>query len=167
VLLALPALAPTLALRSSYAGITYYGIHAFRWLDAEGHVTNVRYVLGPAAPAAKLSAKAAKQGGPDYLQHELRDRLATGPARFTLSLIIGEVGDPTDDPSAAWPASRRRVSAGQLTLEAIDGERDTGDDVLVFDPTRVVDGIECSDDPVLKFRGAAYTESVARRMRSS
>jgi catalase len=38
--------------------------------------------------------------------------------------------------------------------------------VLVFDPTRVVDGIELSDDPVLRFRPAAYDVSVARRTTS-
>ena len=35
--------------------------------------------------------------------------------------------------------------------------------MLVFDPTRVTDGIELSDDPVLRFRPGAYSESVARR----
>jgi catalase len=33
----------------------------------------------------------------------------------------------------------------------------------VFDPTRVTDGIECSADPVLRYRPVAYSESVARR----
>ncbi len=33
----------------------------------------------------------------------------------------------------------------------------------VFDPTRVVDGIELSDDPILRYRPGAYSESVSRR----
>jgi catalase len=33
----------------------------------------------------------------------------------------------------------------------------------VFDPTRVVDGIELSNDPVLRFRSPAYSVSVGRR----
>jgi catalase len=33
----------------------------------------------------------------------------------------------------------------------------------VFDPTRVVDGIELPDDPVLHFRRSAYSESIVRR----
>jgi catalase len=41
---------------------------------------------------------------------------------------------------------------------------EAGEVMLVFDPTRVVEGIECSDDPVLRFRHSAYSESVARRM---
>ncbi len=33
---------------------------------------------------------------------------------------------------------------------------------MVFDPTRVVDGIELSDDPILRYRPAAYSESINR-----
>jgi catalase len=70
-----------------------------------------------------------------------------------------------DDPWAVWPAERRRITAGTLEVTGLDTEREKGDDVLVFDPTRVVDGIELSDDPVLRFRSDAYRESVARRTR--
>ena len=42
-------------------------------------------------------------------------------------------------------------------------EREQGDDILVFDPTRVTDGIELSDDQILRFRPRAYSVSVARR----
>ena len=58
------------------------------------------------------------------------------------------------------------MTAGTLEITGLETERETGGDVLVFDPTRVTDGIECSDDPVLRFRHLAYTESVARRMES-
>jgi catalase len=50
-----------------------------------------------------------------------------------------------------------------LELTGRETGRETGGDVLVFDPTRVTDGIECSDDPVLLFRPKAYAESVAQR----
>ena len=164
ILKKLPALAPTLAPRASYAGITYYGIHAFKWIDGDGTARYVRYVLEPEAEAAKLGPRQAKRLGPDYLQTELAERFSRGPVTFRLVLTIAEPGDPTDDPATVWPAERRRVHAGTLQIEMIDGTRDTGDDVLVFDPTRVIDGIELSNDPVLRFRGAAYTESVKRRM---
>lgn len=36
--------------------------------------------------------------------------------------------------------------------------------MLIFDPTRVADGIELSADPILQFRSRAYSASVARRM---
>ncbi len=161
----LPVLAPTLLPRTSYAGITYYGIHAFRWIDDTGSERYVRYTLLPEFTAAKLSPRAAKRRDPDYLQQDLRDRFSAGPVRFTLELQIAGPGDPVDDPSAAWPKGGRRVNAGRLEITGLDTERETGDDVLVFDPSRVIDGIELSDDPVLRFRGPAYSESIARRMR--
>ena len=42
-------------------------------------------------------------------------------------------------------------------------ERETGADVMVMDPTRVTDGIELSDDPILHVRSHAYSVSVERR----
>ena len=68
---------------------------------------------------------------------------------------------------APWPKLRREVEVGSYEITGLETERETGGDVLVFDPTRVIDGIELSEDPVLHFRGAAYTESVRRRMASS
>jgi catalase len=93
--------------------------------------------------------------------------LAAGPILFSLEVQIAGPGDPTDDPSAAWPKGRRRVTVGALRVTGLDTEREHGDDVLVFDPSRVTDGIECSDDPVLRFRPAAYSESVKRRTETS
>ncbi len=58
------------------------------------------------------------------------------------------------------------MTAGTLEVTGLETERETGGDVLVFDPTRVTDGIECSDDPVLRFRSDAYRESVTRRTAS-
>ena len=103
---------------------------------------------------------AARRRGRDYLQRDIRERL---PVRFMLSLQVAEPGDAMDDPTAVWPAERRRVNAGTLEITALETERETNGDVLVFDPSRVVDGIECSDDPLLRFRPSAYSESVAKR----
>ena len=58
------------------------------------------------------------------------------------------------------------MAAGTLELTGLDTERETGGDVLVFDPSRVVDGIELSDDPVLRFRPEAYSGSVEHRTSS-
>jgi catalase len=52
---------------------------------------------------------------------------------------------------------------GRLEVTGVAHDREQGDDVLVFDPTRVTDGIELSDDPILRFRTRAYAESVLRR----
>jgi catalase len=161
---AIPAAVPTLRPPASYATVPYHGIHAFRWLDARGGARHVRYRVVPESPVKWLSPLAARKAGPDYLQSELRDRLDGGPVSFSLGVQIAIPGDPVDDPSATWPKTRRCVRVGEFTITGLETERETGGDVLVFDPTRVIDGIELSDDPVLRFRHDAYSESVARRM---
>jgi catalase len=159
---AIPAAAPSLRPPASYAVIPYFGIHAFEWTDAEGGSRFVRYRLDPEAAPEKIAPWAARRRGADYLQEDLRSRF---PVRFKLSVQIAIPGDPIDDPSAAWPAARRSVHVGSYEITGLETERETGGDVLVFDPTRVIDGIELSGDPVLRFRHDAYSESVARRMR--
>lgn len=159
----LPKVAPSLVPPASYATIPYHGLHAFKWTDAEGGERFVRTVLRPAATVSRLKPWEARRRGPDYLQTELRQRLAAGPVLFSVEVQIADPGDPTDDPSAAWPRSRRRVTVGALHIDGLDTERERDGDVLVFDPSRVTDGIECSADPVLNFRPGAYSESVRRR----
>jgi catalase len=80
-----------------------------------------------------------------------------------LSVQIAEDGDAVDDPSIPWPDERPWVTIGRLEITGLAHDREQGDDVLVFDPTRVTDGIELSDDPILRFRTQAYAESVLRR----
>jgi catalase len=158
----LPRAAPTLRPPASYGVISYYGIHAFNWTDADGGSRFVRYRLDPEAERETIAPWAARRRGADYLQEDLRARF---PVRFKLSVQIAIPGDPIDDPSAAWPAARRTVRVGTYEITGLETERETGGDILVFDPTRVIAGIELSDDPVLRFRHDAYSESVARRMR--
>ena len=162
-LVRLPPNLPALRPPQSYATCRYYAIHAFRFLDAGGGSNYVRYTFLPAAGDHRLGPREAKRRGAEYLQQEIRERVAREPVRFDLELQIAQPGDNVDDPASAWPSSRRRVSAGTLELTALETERETGGDVLVFDPSRVTDGIECSEDPVLRFRPAAYSDSVAKR----
>jgi catalase len=159
----LPVVAPTLLAPKSYASIPYFGLHAFKWIAASGAEQYVRYTLRPAAEEGRLAPWQARRHGADYLQEEIRARVASGPVRFTLEVQIASPGDPVVDPSAAWPKQRRRQAVGSLEILGLETEREQGDDVLVFDPSRVTDGIECSEDPVLRFRPAAYSESVKRR----
>ena len=158
-----PALAPSLRPPPSYAATVYYGQHAFKWIDSGGGERFVRYAWLPEASEPKISAKDARARGRDYLRQDLERRIDSDSIRFTLEVQVASDGDPLTDPSAAWPKSRQKVRVGVLELTDRETGRETGGDVLVFDPTRVTDGIECSDDPVLSFRPKAYAESVAQR----
>jgi catalase len=163
---ALPTLQAFLAagLPASYATRVYNSIHSFRWIDADGKSRYVRYRWEPEAGEETLSAEDAKARGRDYLQDEI---VARGESAFRLLVVIADETDSVDDPTVPWPDERERVEVGRLVLDGPDTEREQGDDVLVFDPTRVIDGIELSDDPILRFRSDAYRESVGRRITSA
>jgi catalase len=147
----------------SYLRCAYNSLHAYRFVDAGGGSRFVRYRWEPDAGVANLEHDDATARGPDYLQEDLAERLGREPAGFTVLAQIAEDGDPVDDPTVVWPDDRRKVALGRLEITGLAHDREQGDDVLVFDPTRVTDGIECTDDPILRFRSDAYAESVLRR----
>lgn len=148
---------------ASYAQVTFHAIHAFRWVNADRAGRFVRYRWEPEAGVATLPDEEAAALGDDYLQREILERLEAGPVAFGLVLQLGEEDDPTDDSTQAWPDERETVRVGRLEITGVETEREQGDDILVFDPMRVTDGIEPSDDPILHFRSDAYAESVLRR----
>jgi catalase len=165
---ALPALREAVRTKAagspfSYAELAYYAIHAFGWLDADGDRTWVRYQLVPLA--ARDDRPEGVFDGRRRLSDEMAARLAVGPVRFDVFVKRAGRGDDPHDPMSVW-SRVDAVTAGRLEINAPvqDPERDGGP--VVFDPTRVTDGIELSDDPILWYRAAAYSESVPRRTAS-
>lgn len=81
------------------------------------------------------------------------------------------------DPTRVWTDDdARRIVLGRITLDKVadanalttdaDGKPGwTADkfDRMVFDPTRLTDGLYPSDDPLLRARGGIYAESLIRR----
>ena len=144
----------------SYATVLYNSIHAFKWTAADGTERWVRYRFEPEAGERTLSEDEARARGRDYLQEEIVSRDETA---FRLVVVIAAEDDDVNDPTVAWPEDRERVEVGRLELTGPDTERERGDDILVFDPIRVTEGIELSDDKILRFRPRAYAASVTRR----
>jgi catalase len=159
---ALQLILPSLVPPVSYATVAYNSLHAFKLVNGAGEGRFARYRWEPEAGEHRLGEGDEERDG-DYLQHEIRERLATKPVRFQLVAVLAERGDPLDDPTKPWPAERERVELGLLELTGLDTTRERGDDVLVFDPTRVTDGIELPNDPILLARSHAYSSSVERR----
>jgi catalase len=147
----------------SYARCEYNGIHAFRYVNEAGDGRFIRYRWEPEAGVATITPEDAKERGRDYLQEEIRARVTAGGAAFRLVVTLAELGDAVDDPTEAWPPERESVAVGRLELTGPETARERDGDVLVFDPTRVVDGIELTEDPILRFRHRAYAVSVERR----
>ena len=156
----LPATNRMLARRASFAARRYYPFHAFRFVDADDVGRFVRYRWLPTVDEPDLSRDEVKRRGPNYLFDDLAERLEAGPVRMLLEAQIAAAGDNPDDPSSEWPEDRERVELGTLEVTRFDP---VADDSIVFDPMRLVDGIEPSGDPVLHYRPPAYTVSHERR----
>lgn len=157
---ALPEANKVLNRRASFAARSFFPFHAFKWIDADGGERYVRYAWLPTVEEPDISKAEARRRGEDYLFEELAARLDRAPVRFDLEIQIAEDGDDVDDPSSVWPDQRRRLVVGTLEVTAID---DGADDAIIFDPMRLVDGIEASGDPVLAYRPGVYDLSYARR----
>ncbi|MCL8298339.1 catalase family peroxidase [Pseudomonas mosselii] len=144
----------------SFASTAYNSINAFRLINAHGNAQPVRWALEPQTAFTALPAQVDDK---QFLQHDLQQRLAQGPLRWTLRLTLAEPGDPVDDPARPWPAERRSIDAGTLVLERVDGPEQGACRDLNFDPLILPQGIEPSADPILAARSAAYSVSFNRR----
>jgi catalase len=157
---ALQQIVPALVPPRSYATVAYNSIHAFKLISADGEERWVRWRLVPEAGVEILPEEERESADPDFLQDDVLERV---PVRFTLVARIGGDDAVTDDPTVAWPEDLETVEMGIVELTGPETEREHGDDVMVMDPTRVTDGIELSDDPILRVRSYAYSVSVERR----
>ncbi|WP_158497845.1 catalase [Pseudoxanthomonas suwonensis] len=147
----------------SFARTRFNALHAFRFVNADGNACHARYSWEPEAGEAGQTLEALHQHPPSHLYEELEARLRDGPVGYRLALQIAGPEDPTHDPTAAWPADRQRVIIGRLELTRPTSPEEIGDPVMLHDPTRLTDGIEMSDDPILAARRGIYELSAAHR----
>ncbi|HTO09962.1 MAG TPA: catalase family peroxidase [Candidatus Binatia bacterium] len=148
---------------ASYAQAAYHAEHAFRFIAADGASVFGRYHFVPDAGEAYLSPEDGGKRAPNFLRDELEGRLKKGPVVFRLQLQLAEATDPTDDPSALWPAERKRVELGRLEITSISATSLADERRLIFDPANLTPGIDLSTDPILLARSAAYSISYERR----
>ena len=144
----------------SYAEVTYYPIHAYKWIAVDGSESWVRYRFTPQGGRDERPGGEFK--GRDRLREEILARLAAHPVRYTLDVQVAGPKDDPHDPMSVWKSEF--FDAGTIEVTGPDPDREQNGEVVVFDPTRVVDGIELSDDPILRYRAGAYSASVSRRI---
>ena len=149
----------------SFASTSYFGVNAFRFINAAGEVKVGRYFIHPVAGEQYLADDVAAAQSPDYLSTEITTRLATAPAQFRLFIQIAAPEDQTHDGSQTWPADRQQVEIGLLSITKTVADSATLQRSLIFDPIRFTDGIESSDDPLPAARSGVYSVSYSRRNR--
>lgn len=149
----------------SYATLTYFGVNAFKFTNAKGATTFGRYQLQPIAGEHFLTKEQLTSMGPDYLTTEIRERVRKGPVKFKLLLQLAGQGNKIDDPSIAWPDTRKKIVLGTIQITKAVADSQTAEKKLLFMPGTLISGIEPAD-PMIAARSAAYTVSASRRTRA-
>jgi catalase len=147
----------------SFAQEQYNSINSFVFTSATGQEQTVRWSFVPAAQAEAVPVDQLKARGDNFLDADITQRVQSAPQKWTLVVTLANPGDPTADPSKAWPEDRRKVEAGTLVVSAIEPEPDGPCRDLNFDPTVLPPGMHVSDDPFPAARSAAYAVSFDRR----
>lgn len=145
----------------SWARVKYHAVHTFVVVDQEGVRRHVRFAWQPVAGVCPLDDPLA--AATDFLSVEMRQRLQLAPARFELKMTLGDDGDAFDDPTVAWPVSRRAVMMGSLLLDHVAEDQVAQCERLSYNPLRLVAGIEASGDEILRARGEVYALGAEER----
>ena len=148
---------------ASFARSSFFGVNAFRFVNRENKAQFGRYFIRPVAGEEHLEAAAAAAKTPNFLFEELPQRLAKAPVQFRLNLQLPNPGDPTHDASITWPDDRAQVDLGVLSVKSVVADSDAAQKKLIFDPARLIDGIELGDDPLPRDRAGVYSVSFSRR----
>jgi catalase len=147
----------------SYAEERFNSLNSFMFTDGSGGDHAVRWSLIPGAQPVPVSPDELARRGPNFLETEITERIGRGPVRWTMVVTVANPGDPTADPTKAWPDNRRSVEVGTLTAQHVEAEADGPCRDINFDPTVLPSGMRTSDDPYPAARSAAYAKSYDRR----
>jgi catalase len=148
---------------SGFANSTFNGLNAFRFVDAAGASTPVRWSVVPAQPVLTAAAEQPEAGDENYLFDDLIGQIAQHPRQWRLIVTIGQAGDPTNDATQPWPEGRQQVDAGTVTIDRASSEDGGACTAINYDPLVLPAGIEPSDDPLLSARSAVYARSFTLR----
>lgn len=149
---------------TNFANSAYFGIHTFKFIGRNKKTTLVRWRFVPQDGEKRLSNEELKSLPPNFLEQRLIERTKQGPVRWDMIVTIGVPGDPEDNATLAWPAGRKELKAGTLTISSAMPQKGAECEKINFDPLVMADGIEPTNDPILMFRSPAYAVSFAKRL---
>jgi catalase len=150
---------------ANYYQTTFFSVHTFKFIDATGIEHLVRWRFIPRDGTKEMTAAEMKAAPHDFLEKNLIERTAKGPAVWDMIVYVGEPGDPQDNPTLAWPETRKHFKAGVLTItQATPQQKGVACEPINFNPLIMADGIAPTNDPVLLFRSPAYAVSFVKRL---
>ncbi len=152
-----------------------YPINAFRFLNADGKSTFVRFIWKPVLGVHSLLMDEANLLGgidPDFHRHDLIEAIERGAYpeyELGVQLIPEEKEFDYDfdvlDDTKIWPEEIVPVEIiGKMTLNRLPENFFAEEEQSSFDPATLVPGIAFSSDPVLQGRAFAYRDTDYHRL---
>ncbi len=152
-----------------------FGIHTFRWVNAQGEAYFVKYHWKPMLGVhSKVWDEAQKTNGkdPDFHRRDLMEAIDTGGyPEWELGVQILPEKDEFSldfdilDPTKLWPEEDVPVRiVGKMTLNRNVDNFFAETEQAAFHPGHIVPGIDFTNDPLLQGRLFSYTDTQLIRL---
>jgi len=159
----------------SYRKMEGFGVHTYKWVNAEGKAVYVKYHWKPGAGIATIDRhEAALLAGtdPDVATKDLYDTIASGKhVTFDLKVQLMEIDDENKqdfdplDPTKTWPEDRfPLMPVGKMVLDRNPKNFFAEVEQAAFCPATLVPGIELSADKLLQGRVFSYADTQRHRL---
>ena len=150
-----------------------FGVHAFKWVDAKGKVTYVKFnwrSMQGLAPSPDDDARQAAAKEPQFHTKDLYDNIRAGkfPSwELGVQMLSPEQMAKLDfdalDATKIWP-DVPEVKVGKMTLNKVPSNFFQFTEQAAFDPGILVPGIEASEDKLLQGRVFSYGDTQRYRV---
>ncbi|GGI22904.1 catalase family peroxidase [Bradyrhizobium guangdongense] len=150
-------------LPGSFAGTTYWGVHAFPATNSKGETRFIKLKVEPVGGEVSLTDDEARGKSADFLSDDLDQRIAARDIRFSVMALLDRNGDPVMDVTVRWPDEdeREAVRLGTIVITGVEGNEAC--DEANFNPANLAEGIGHPPDEIFAARRAAYAISQTMR----
>lgn len=160
---------------ANYRQMDGFGVHAFKWINAEGKVMYVKYTWKSKQGVVNLSADEVREvQGRDFnhATRDLFDHIEQGDfPQWELNVQLMPVEDldiwsfDPLDPTKVWPEDRYPLTkVGTMMLNRNPGNFFAEVEQSAFSPSVLVPGIEPSEDKLLQGRLFSYPDTQRYRL---
>ncbi|QCT04659.1 Catalase [Paenibacillus algicola] len=160
---------------ANYRQMDGFGVHSFKWVNAEGKVTYVKYKWETLQGVETFTAdEAGAMQGRDFnhATRDLREHIEQGQFpqwRLQVQMMLPEEMDALAfdplDPTKTWPEDRFPMhTVGTMTLNRNPDNFFAEVEQSAFSPSVLVPGIEPSEDKLLQGRLFSYPDTQRHRL---
>jgi len=160
---------------ANYRQMEGNGVHAYKWVNAQGDVTYVKYKWVPQQQVKNLTAEEAAQIQATSIEHatlDLRNEIEKGNFPkwdLYVQMLKKEEFPALDfnpvDVTKIWPESvAKSVKVGTMTLNENPENYFQQVEQAAFSPSTLVPGIEPSEDKLLQGRLFSYFDTQRHRL---